>query len=394
MPEAQATKGITTNDMEQQGRKNLEQALAGAREQSAPEDEQGNEGQGQQQAQSQSQDAQKQGETQQKQETSQQQQQQEAQQSDSAEDAGGDNELAEYDSMLKSTFGFNDDNITDEARKLAKSYAEIQSSATKAQQEKKKYQKQLQNVDGLFKKDPSLFEHAQAVAEGKSFENPKQQQDSQSGTTSNQSKGQLNSEDGSVDEQTLISQGYVQESDLEGLDEVQRDKALARAEIRFEKDRTINEIKQSVQEDREQARKAREQQTIQSTNEDRLTNGLDNFVKETGFNLAGLDDDVFEEIQRKAMVDRDPDDPRLVADDAFEMAARRVLTRKGLMEQNTQQTQQQKKQQMQDTGNSFNQRQRGQQKKDLSMAEELAERSKKQFYNGNSDPKAQYFKNN
>lgn len=368
---ANATKKDQQQETQNQGRESLEKALDQKKQQQAQSSNE-----------TETQNEQSQQETQ---ETNTQQQQ--VEKSDESQDA---DELSKYDNVLKNTYGVTEEELEEgvspeKARKMAKSWSEMQSTTTKTKQQKQEYEQTVNAINQLMQQDPSLYEHMQAVKNGNSYENPNQQESITEQPADN--KGQLDSE--SVTEDTLVKEGYLDSSELQGLDELARQRKVARAEIQYEKDKTLSEFRNGLKQEQENLQKQQEQKQIKQYNKQKLEEGFDQFVADTGYNLAEVPDEVFNEIKNEAFYDRQGQDPRKIKEDAFPVAAKRVLRRRGMWDSNTQQTQAAKRQTMEDTGVEMNQAQQKQSK--LSPSEELKKRAKQNASSGLVDNKAQFF---
>lgn len=295
------------------------------------------------------------------------------------QDAG--DEPDKYDQMLKNTWGFDEDDISPKARKLAKSFVSIQKKATKNQQKAKESQELAGKFNNLLENNPELKQHAQQILQGgqKQQENPSQRKPS---------NGQSNKQ-GQLDEQELISQGYLDQNDLAGLDDLARENRVLRAQMKYEKDNTLNDFRQSLQNEQEQLRKKNELKNVKKVNKQRLGKSFDRFVQDTGFDLVNLDEDIFNEIQQNAVHDRDPSDPRKVKEDAFETSAMRVLRKHDRLDNsNVNRPTQRNGVNLEDTGKSVSNSQ--QQTSNKSIEERLEERENQDFQNTAYDPKQKY----
>lgn len=335
--------GQQTKDLETKGREELEKALNNKKEQHKPEPEP---------------------EKKQEQKT----QEKEVKPSKEVQDAN-DEEDVKYDNILKNTFGFGDGEIDPKARKLAKSWAEMQSMTTKTKQEKQQLEQVVNGLDSLTKKYPKLYEDFKRASEGRyEEENPSQEPSGQPDI-----KGQL--EDDSVTEEQLIKSGYLSKSEIEGLDELAKQRKIFNAEAKYIRQQEREALKKELRSERDNLRKEDEQNRITQENKRRAEEGFDKFIRETGTNLSEVSDEEYQKIQRRMLTILDPDDPRMIAEDAFEIAAERVL---GVQKQ-PQQQRSSNIDELEDTGVTFN-RQQTRQKGKVSLEQQLRERAVENFH--------------
>lgn len=284
-------------------------------------------------------------------------------------------ELSKYDNILKNTFGFTDEEINDKARKAAKSWSETQSIATKAKQEASQHKQIVDNLNAVLEKYPSLYDQLHLAAKGQYVENPQKQEPIGQPTN----KGEL---DYDVSEDELVRSGYLKAEDLEGMDELSKQRKILRAEARYIREQESKNYMNDIKTQQENLRKQQEIQRLTAENKRRAEEGFDNFVRSYGVNFAELEPDVINQIQKRMQYTLDPSNPNLIAEDAFEIAASRVLNL-------TPQPTSQKKDvaQITDTGRTFTKATKPEGK--TTMADELKKRAYQQFLS-NNDPKSKY----
>lgn len=295
-----------------------------------------------------------------------------------------DNELSKYDNVLMNMYGVTEEELEkgispDKARKLAKSWAEIQSTATKTKQEASQHKQIVDNLNAVLQKHPSLYEQLQKAAQGQYQENPINQE------SKDQPQPQEQLED--VSEDDLIKQGYLKADELEGLDDLAKQRKILRAEAKYIRETESKNYLNDIKTQQENLRKQQELEQIQKENELRATQGFDNFVAQYGVNFAELDDSVVKQINKRMMHTLDPDDPRKIAEDAFEISATQVLRKNGLLPQQKVQPSGKDVSQIEDTGKSFSKA--TQSKRNKTLDEQLRERAAQQFVQSN-DPKKQF----
>lgn len=293
-----------------------------------------------------------------------------------------DSELSKYDNILKNTYGFDESEINDKVRKVAKSWAGIQSTATKTKQEAQQYKNYIEQLNDVIEKYPSVGKKLEQAINGQYQENPVQEEPQ---GQPQPSKGQLDYDD--VTEDTLVSQGYLSQDELEGLDEATRMRKIMRAEAKYIREKTREEISNDIKQEQQNFQKQQQVEQIQKENEQRATNGFDEFVTKYGVNFAELDNEVMQKIQKRMAVTLDPDDPRKIAEDAFDIAARTVLPQHGVNLQQQVQTSGKSVDQIQDTGKTFSKATKQQPKKTL--ADQLRERAR-QNAAGSTNPKQKF----
>lgn len=289
-----------------------------------------------------------------------------------------DNELAKYDNILRNTFGFNDEEINDKARKAAKSWSETQSLATKAKQEASQQKQIVDNLNAVLEKYPSLYEQLEKAAQGQYVENPSKEPVGQPNNT-----GQL---DQDVSEEQLVQAGYLTQEDLNGLDEFSKQRKILRAEAKYIREQESKNYMNDIKTQQETLRKQQELTQIQAENKRRAEEGFDSFVRTYGVNFAELDDSVVTQIQKRMQYTLDPSNPRLIAEDAFEIAASQILKSQGLLNQPVE-TQRKSVSEIEDSGKTFSKATKPEVKG--TMADELRKRAYKNFTE-NNDPKSKY----
>lgn len=300
-----------------------------------------------------------------------------------AQDA--DNELSKYDNVLINTYGVTEEELEkgispDKARKLAKSWAEIQSTATKTKQEASQHKQVVDNLNAVLQKYPSLYEKLNQAVQGQYEENP----------TKTEPKGQPQPQgqlDYDVSEDDLIKQGYLKAEELQGLDDLAKQRKLLRAEARYIRETESKNYMNDIKTQQENLHKQQELEQVHKENELRATQGFDNFVAQYGVNFAELDDNVVKQINKRMIHTLDPEDPRKIAEDAFEISAIQVLRKQGLMPETKVKPSGKDVSQIEDTGTSFSKATKSKQTK--SLDEQLRERAAQQFTQSN-DPKKQF----
>lgn len=240
-----------------------------------------------------------------------------------------DTETEKYLNVLTNTFGIEEGKIDDTHIKLAKSYLEAQSGMTKAKQSLSERQALIQNIEGVFEKAPDLYQQFTQVATGKQPENLSPQ--GNQADNPNNNVGQLNNQSGSnvtVNEQTLITSGYLDPNIVNGLDDISRLREVAKAEIAYERDRALNEYKSSLQRTQQELTQQQTLQQQSKTNSERIEKGWNNVITNYGVDLSKVDDNTFRAIEKNIAAIRDVDG--LISEDAVEIAVRRVLPKEEL----------------------------------------------------------------
>lgn len=300
---------------------------------------------------------------------------------DKSQDA--DNELSKYDNVLMKTYGVTEEELEkgispDKARKLAKSWVEIQSSTTKTKQEASQHKAVVDNLNAVLQKYPSLYEKLEQAAQGRYDENPQKESKEQPNKA-----GQL---DYDVSEDELVQQGYLNAEDLQGLDELAKQRKILRAEAKYIREQESKNYMNDIKTQQENLRKQQELTQIQAENKRRAEEGFDEFVRSYGVNFAELEPEVVSQIQKKMQYTLDPSNPKLIAEDAFELAASQILRQRGLLNQSAP-TPKADVSKIEDTGRTFSKASKPEGK--LSMDAELRKRAYKNF-TSNNDPKSKY----
>lgn len=227
--------------------------------------------------------------------------------------------------ILQNTFGVDFDSDLDSQREkianIAKSYREAQSKFTKEQEQRQLHESTLNNFEQQLQQYPEVWDTVQKVAKGEYDGNSKQEP---KGKPKKKSQPAV-----AADEQTLIDEGYLDQSELDGLDEIARNRVVAEAKADYHIDKRLSEFEQQTRETIEKVRKDESEkerkERIQRTNKERLDDAFDRFVADYGVNFTELDDNTIDAIRKRANVIRDPSDPSLLDVDAFYDAAQKEL---------------------------------------------------------------------
>lgn len=297
-----------------------------------------------------------------------------------------DSELSKFDNILINTYGFDESEINDKVRKVAKSWAGIQSTATKTKQEAQQYKQYIDQLNDVIESYPSLGQKLEQAVNGQYKENPTSNGEPQQGQPQQPNKGQLDYDD--ISEDTLVSEGYLSKDGFDGLDEATKMRKIMRAEAKYIADKNVNDFRQQIKQEQQNLQKQKETEQIQKENERRATQGFDEFVANHGVNFAELDDEVMQQIQKKMVVTLDPDNPRMISEDAFEYAAKSVLPKYGVnLQQPVSNGPKKSINQIEDTGKTFSKATKQQGEKTLEdQLRERAQRNASQSVN----PKQQF----
>ena len=269
-------------------------------------------------------------------------------------------DLSQYKNILTKTFGYTEDEITDKDLKVAKSYANLQSKTTKIQDEFQTLRKQ--------------FEQQQ---NGNTQENSKNKEPDNSGEPSK--KG----DNSGVDEKTLFNEGYLKQGDLDGLSDLERQRTILHAESEYLTDKAVKDYEERIKKVEEQREQEKTKEQIKQENTKRFEQDVDNLVKQ-GVTISELREDQWEQLKTQMLNIRDPKDSRYIASNALQVAA----YMQGLVTpQNN--NQQPESSGLQDSGFSANKKQ-DTSNNSKSLNEQLSERAKSRYFNGNSDPKASF----
>lgn len=337
MPDTQhRSKENNEDEFKKQARKNLEQEFEGKADEGQPQ----NEGQDENANNS---------ENDPQQHVQQNATDQQKQELDEAVEQGDVDKTAK---TLAETYNVNLENVPESERegfkRLAKSWMHSQGKNTELRQEAQDYKQKFQQLDQLYQNDPNVRNALDQAFNG----NSQDQQEPQGQPDSGSQESKL--DDSDVDEQTLISEGYVDESELNGLDQVSREAKLARAEIQYQKDQEIANFRQELQQERQQVKQEAEQEKLEEINEKRINDSFDRLVQDHGVDMAELDDETYNRIVQRAKHIRDPDNYKLIDEDALIDAARK----EGQIKQTEASEEQtsQDEEQLQDTGFNYNER--------------------------------------
>lgn len=284
-------------------------------------------------------------------------------------------ELVKY---VKETFGVPEDEIEESHLKIAKSAKESQREFNRFYnnefQPVKKKAEAFENYDQFLQQNPDILEQIESRAKGNN-ENPSQNESRK--VNSNQ-QGKLD-DDLDVDEKTLVQQGYVDQSELDQMDDLARERKLLRAEAKYirdqERERLRNDIR-SVKEEEEQ--KFQEQQRKQQLKQ-KYNKSFDNFLNEypqVDFSKPEFNQhlDKINEMTTR-LID--------VEDDPFKTSAEIVLNRAGKLPQQNQpqQNNMEQAQQKLDSGVNMNKGRKQSKQKKMNPVDKAVEQKKKQLQN-------------
>ena len=290
------------------------------------------------------------------------------------QDAGNEEESTKYDNILRQNYGFSDDEINDKARKIAKSWTHVQAMAVKNKQEAQQYKSVVENLNSVLSKYPSLYEKLEQAAKGQYTENPEPKETVT--TVQPKNMGELGDD---VSERDLIEGGYITAAELEGLGEYARQRKLLRAEAKYIREREVNNYLNDIQTKQDTLAKQQEAERLRAENERRLSDGFDNFIAKTGVNFAELDQNVVDLINKRVAYTRDPNNPQLIAEDAFDLVGPSVLAQAGIqLTQPQTTTRVDNKTTIQDTGTSFSKNSPPSKRK-LTLSEQLSERANNRY---------------
>src|SRR5690625_50566 len=227
--------------------------------------------------------------------------------------------------ILQNTFGIDPNNVPDDYRdkvvNVAKSYREAQGKWTKEQEQRQMLQQTLENFEKRLQQYPEVWDTVEKVARG----------EYNSGNSAPEPKGKptQQSQPATADEQTLIKEGYLTANELDGLDDLSRSRAVARAEIQYSRDKALEDVERQMRERFDKVTSERTEQErqeyVEATNKKRFQDSFDKFVSEYAVNFTELDESVINSIRQRANVIRDPQDPSLLDADAFYDAAVKEL---------------------------------------------------------------------
>lgn len=233
---------------------------------------------------------------------------------------------------LKNTFGVDFEQVPESLRdgvlKMAKSYREAQGKFTRELEQRQLFEQTLTNFEATLKSYPEVWDTVEKIARGEYTQQT-------TGNSKQEPKGQpkIPSQPAIVDEQTLIQEGYLTESQLDGLDELAKARLVAKAEIAYYKDQQLKQLEQQTRETLEKVEEDRKRKDreayINTTNTQRFNESFDRFVSEYGVDFTALDEDTINAIRRRTNGIRDMDDPSLIDPDAFYDAAVKELSIRG-----------------------------------------------------------------
>lgn len=277
-------------------------------------------------------------------------------------------------SFVKNTFGFSEDEIDDRVLKVAKSVKESQREFNKFYnnefQPVKKKAEAFENFDSFLQSQPDLLEQIQNRAKGNK-ENPSQSENH----TVNSNKGKLD-DDLDVDEKKLIQEGYVDQTELDSLDELARERKLLRAEAKYIREHGLKEYQNKLRDTYQQEQTRIEKERQQQEAKRKYNKSFDNFLDE----YPEVD---FSDPQYNQHLDKINEmTARLidVEDDPFKTSAEVVLGKQGKLPQKNQ-TRPKQPQEKLDSGVSISKGRQQQQTQAKDPVDEDVERHRQKLKN-------------
>lgn len=280
----------------------------------------------------------------------------EVNQPEQSEDA--DDERQRNINTLRNQFGTDlediPENFREEALKMAKSYRHAQGKFTNATQERSELQQKLEQKDSVLNKYNTFLDQnpdvKRTIQQRLNGENPQTDTEPQGQPNSLQQQGQLT-------EQQLVQAGYLNQNELQGLDDLARREAIVEARLDYKADQKAKQYQQKLEQAEQDVQQKKTKQRVKQVNAKRKDDGIDRFVSDYGVDLTQLDDDTIKAVSRRATRILDPTDEtgRLIDQDAYYDALRKELAIRGKLPQG-QQPQQASMSQLQNTGASVNKR--------------------------------------
>ncbi len=283
----------------------------------------------------------------QKQETATQQQQPETE----TKDANVDQKDV---SVLSNTFNIDYESLPEGARegviKMAKSYREAQGKFTSQSQRLREKEKTLENMNSFFNSHPDIYEKVQQRRSGN--------QPEEGADTPSKPSPSSDGQSATVDKQKLMKEGYLDESDLTGLDELAQDRVVAKAELRYLKDQEIASYRKELENEKKKLSEAERLEKVKQTNAERMDDGIDRVVADYGIDFTNLDDQVVDSIYKRATRILDPNDStgRTIDKDATYDATLKELAIRGLLPDKQPKMPKKDLNSISDTGVQFNKR--------------------------------------
>lgn len=239
--------------------------------------------------------------------------------SDSNEDANFDPKYVNY---LKDTYGFSDGEINEKTVKIAKSDIEKQRYGSKLKSELDKYKKTVQGVEGIFDKNPDLYEEFESAMQGK--RDTKNQTNKESGKDKpSKNVDKLRT---SVTEEQLIEDGYLDKSALEGMSDYERRLEVKSAMIDHKADQREKAFAESLDQIETERQEKKTANQIKTENNKRFNDGLDDLIATYKIDLdAEENEGLYTRIAKRAATIGDVNNKKLIDKKAVEMAARMEL---------------------------------------------------------------------
>lgn len=256
-------------------------------------------------------------------------------------------------SVLSGTFGIEYESLPEEQRdaiaKMAKSYREAQGKYTSVTQEAQQTQQMLGQLNQFLEKNPDLKQEFQNRLSGNQTtgkDTPSKPEPASTGKSA------------TVDEQQLKSEGYLKDEDLQGLDELAKERVKAKAELAYLRDQELSKFREGLISEKEKLTKAERAQQVKKTNTERLNDGVDRVVSDYGIDFTTLDNETISAIQNRALRILDPQDPtgQTIDKDAMYDATLKELAIRGKLPQPQQQFQPKTLDGITDTGKQVNKR--------------------------------------
>lgn len=255
---------------------------------------------------------------------------------DNEKENSDEEELGNENSVLHKTFDGDVD-------KLEQSYLEAQKSAGRQAQELKSIKSELddlKNTKQVLDNNPTLKELYNKAEEGEDVEslvaNRRSEPDENDGKSDNSpsNDGKFDGIDDEFlpDKNKLIEEGYLDE-EVDSLNDFDKKASILNAQQAYVSQNLGSQIGQQVRQARKKVKKEEkkenEKEKLGNTNQERLEEGFDEAI--TDYDLDFKEHpDLYEDIMEEVKGFRDPQDNRLIRENAVKLATREVLKQKGM----------------------------------------------------------------
>jgi len=240
------------------------------------------------------------------------------------------------DNLINNTFG-------GDPKKIAKSYTESQKAYAKLQAERNQDRSKLtelesrfQQLDELLRTHPSLATRIEQAITGQYNESLNGASPEPYGKPEQSAQGKLN-EASMPTEQALIQAGYMAPEDRDNLSTIEYQQKLLGAQLAYLQQDLPRQLAQRTLQEQQRIQQEHTQrqqlEQLKQQNNERFEKSFERAIEKYGLDFTSTHAQFFDDMSRAVKAFLDPEDNRLISNDAFERAAEYVLSKHNMLPQ-------------------------------------------------------------